>query len=137
MHLDTVACMLAENDLLLRSVLPLTNRTTWEVVHALRFRGWICDNLNLELPSAVSERLATINTDTFTSPLYAQPVDAVNDLLAISGVVATAATMPSSIDWSISRPYFKPNHRHLAAWILFMLAHDAWHLGRASLLTRS
>jgi len=132
MQLDTVARMLSENDLLVRAVLPLDGRATWDVVHALRFRGWLCENLGIPMPDDLRMRVDSIATETFTSPRYAQIHLAVADLLTLSAEIAAATALSSTIDWSVSRPYFKPNHRHLGDWALFMLAHDAWHLGRAS-----
>lgn len=132
MDLDTIARALDENDLLLQAAAPYTAASLFDLVHALRFRGWLCDNLGIQPPAAVQQRLAAIDTATFTSPDHREPAVAVADLLALSQAVRAAAATTPAIDWSVRRDYFKPNHRHLGDWTLFMTAHDAWHLGRAA-----
>ena len=124
--------MLAENDRNLTSVLPLADQARWDLVHALRFRGWLCDNLGLRLPAGLSTRIEAIDTTAYTSAQHADTAAVVRDLLAVSTAIGQAAGQPETIDCSVHRPYFKPTHRHLADWVLFMAAHDAWHLGRAS-----
>ncbi len=132
MNLDTVARAIAENDLLLQASAPYTAAGLFDLVHALRFRGWLCDNLGVRLPATVQARLEAIDTATFVSPGHGEPLTAVADLQAVTQSLHAAVHTALTIDWTVRRDYFKPNHRHLGDWVLFMTAHDAWHLGRAA-----
>ena len=64
--LAALQCAITENNLLLMHVSrKLGNQATgdhiWDLVHALRFRGWLCDNLGLITPPALATTLASID----------------------------------------------------------------------------
>lgn len=132
MDLDQAARALAESDLLLDPSRRYPPGVLWDLVHTLRFRGWLCENLAVAIPGPLAGRLASIDSATYASPLLVDPEKAVQDLLALTQALRAAADAALPVNWSARPHYLKPHHRQLADWCLFMLAHDAWHLGRAA-----
>ncbi len=126
---------IAENDLLARSLFARAGGeagpATWELVHALRFRGWLLDNLGVAIPAAVAPLLDSIDVAYFSLQLN-RPTLALDPLLTLGARLGALTDADLTVPWTTRRDYFKANHRDLSDWVFFMASHDAYHLGRAA-----
>jgi len=126
---------MAENDVLARSLQPRVadeaGPATWDLVHALRFRGWLLDNLGVATPTAVAPLLDSID-GAYCSPQLSRAGLALEPLLALGTCLGGLTDAEITVPWTTRRDYFKANHRDLTDWIFFMSSHDAYHLGRAA-----
>jgi len=133
--LRALQSVMTENDLLARSMHPrITDEAgpaTWELVHALRFRGWLLDNLGVAIPPAVAPLLDSID-GAYCSPRLSRAGLALEPLLALGAYMGGLTDSQITVPWTTRRDYFKPNHRDLTDCVFFMASHDAYHLGRAA-----
>jgi hypothetical protein len=135
-QLAALQCAITENNLLLAHVgdklgPAATGEQIWDLVHALRFRGWLCDNLGLQTPPALAATLNSIDAG-YRSPQISDSGTAIALLGTVGEILLRATPTDVTTPWTIRQPYFKPNHRSLADWVWFMASHEAYHLGRAS-----